>query len=240
VAENCIVNVQTTYTINLPTPLKEAELSNLEKVKKYNTGLLDVIRELNLRSFMDFTTTSSELSNTNSNIANVNSSLSNLSNNAVLITGNQSVNGVKTFLAIPECNNANIPANASQLVRRDAVVSMSTRRIAHTWAIPGEILVPSNEINYIVPFFVSIPANHFARIVGVRYVIHYGNSVTCSLQQNGNNLANYSNLSVNTTATSNYSNANLANEDMLSLVVSAVANNPKNFTFAVFIDTGYV
>jgi hypothetical protein len=236
VAENCIVNVQTTYTINLPTPLKESELSNLEKVKKYNAGLLDVIRELNLRSFMDFAAANVDITNLNSNVSNLNSNIANV----VFVTGNQTIDGIKKFLIIPECNNANIPANANQLVRRDAVVSMSTRRISYTWAIPGEILVASNEINYIVPFFVSIPANHFARIIGVRYVIHYGNSVTCSLQQNGNNLANYSNLSVNTTATSNYSNVNLANEDMLGLVVSAVANNPKNFTFAVFVDTGYV
>lgn len=110
-------------------------------------------------------------------------------------------------------------------------------RLGHTWAVPGEIAVPSGDTDYIVPFFVSLATGQTAALVKARYRINSGTSVTCKLQKNGVDVTGYTGISVTgTTAETDAADVSLADNDLLALVVTAVAGTPKNMTVTVFIE----
>lgn len=112
-----------------------------------------------------------------------------------------------------------------------------TLRLPHTWAIPGEVKVPSGDTDFIVPFFVPVISGATVRIASVRYKINSGTSVTCKVQKNGVDATGLTGLSATTTAaTTDPADITLADGDQLALVVTAVSGTPKNLTFTIFVE----
>jgi len=112
-----------------------------------------------------------------------------------------------------------------------------TYRHGHTYGISGEIIVPSGDTAFILPFFVSLASGQSAALSSCRYVINSGTSVTCKLQINGVDATGFTGISVSTTAaTTNPADIALADNDKIALVVTAVSGTPKNLSFTIFID----
>lgn len=113
----------------------------------------------------------------------------------------------------------------------------SVIRVGKTYAIAGEIKVPVGQVDFIVPFFVSLAAGQTADLVKARHQINVGTSVTCKLQKNGIDIAGFTGISVTTTpADTNPTDVVLADNDELALVVTAVSGTPQNMTFTLFIE----
>ena len=109
-------------------------------------------------------------------------------------------------------------------------------RQGHTYAISGEIQVPSGDTNFILPFFVSLAVGQTANIVKARYSINSGTSVTAKLQRNGGDITGYTGISVTTTPAETVQAQALSNNDEIALVVTAVAGTPLNMNFTIFIE----
>jgi hypothetical protein len=113
----------------------------------------------------------------------------------------------------------------------------STTRIGHTWAISGEISVPSGDTDFINPFFVSLASGQKMNLVKARYRINSGTSATVKLQKNGVDIAGFTGISVTTTtANTDPADIPLADDDQIALVVTAVAGTPTNMSFTVFFE----
>jgi hypothetical protein len=114
-----------------------------------------------------------------------------------------------------------------------AISAPSTTKIfntVHTWAIGAEVTTTMT----ISPFFFSKAAGQTSRIVKVIYKIASGTSVTAAISQNGSGIVNA--MNVTTTKVSSPQNITLADEDLLSLSVSAVSGTPKGMTVTVVIE----
>jgi len=110
-------------------------------------------------------------------------------------------------------------------------------RIPHTWAISGEIAVPSGDTDFIIPFFVSLASGQTASLVKARHRINSGTSVTCKIQRNGGDVTGFTGISVTTVdTTTDPANVALSDDDDLALVVTAVSASPTNLTFTIFIE----
>jgi hypothetical protein len=116
-----------------------------------------------------------------------------------------------------------------------AVVA-KTYRLPHTWAISGDIAVASGDTNFILPFFVPVPAGQTVTLKSARYVLNSGTSVTAKLQKNAVDATGYTSISVTTTATTTSADVTIADNDKLALVVTAVSGTPKNMTFTIYLD----
>ena len=113
------------------------------------------------------------------------------------------------------------------------------RRIGHTYAITGEVAVPSGQTDFIIPFFVSLAGGQTAKLVKARHQINAGTSVTADLELNGTPAAGFSGISVTTTPTdTDPADVVLADNDELALVVTAVSGTPENMTFTIFLEMG--
>lgn len=113
----------------------------------------------------------------------------------------------------------------------------SVIRVGKTYAIAGEIKVPVGQVDFVVPFFVSLAGGQTADLVKARHQINIGTSVTCKLQKNGVDIAGFTGISVTTTpADTNPTDVVLADNDELALVVTAVSGIPQNLTFTIFIE----
>jgi hypothetical protein len=132
------------------------------------------------------------------------------------------------------------------LVAKDNSVSLTagggttvsyTHRIGHTWAVGGEVKVPSSDTDFIPPMFISLPSGDTAKLVSCKYIINSGTSVTAKLQKNGSDITGFTSISVTGTAAStNPTDVDLADGDKIALVVTAVSGTPKNLSFTIFID----
>lgn len=111
-----------------------------------------------------------------------------------------------------------------------------TVRLPHTWAIPGSVAVASGDTDYIIPFFIPVPATQTVTVVGARYRINSGTSATVKLQKNDVDVAGFTGISVTTTSATTSGSVALADGDKLALVVTAVSGSPKNMTFSVDLD----
>jgi hypothetical protein len=112
-----------------------------------------------------------------------------------------------------------------------------TYRIPHTWAISGEIAVPSGDDDFIIPFFVSFASGQTASLVKARYRINSGTSVTCKLQRNDVDITGFTGISVTTTeSNTDPTDVVLADDDKLSLVVTGVSGTPNNLSFTIFLE----
>jgi len=115
--------------------------------------------------------------------------------------------------------------------------SQVTVRVPHTWAITGEIRVPTGDTDFICPFFVKVPASQTVQLVSARYQINSGTSVSCKLQRNGSDITGFMGINVTTTAAdTDATDVTLGDDDAIALVVTAVSGTPRNLTFTVFID----
>lgn len=110
-------------------------------------------------------------------------------------------------------------------------------RIPHSWTIGGEVKVASGDTDYIVPFFVPVPAGRYVTAVAARSRINGGTSATVKLQKNG--VDQVTGLSVTTSNTTHdFTDFSLADGDRINLVVTAVSGVPKNLTFTLYLDYG--
>lgn len=110
-------------------------------------------------------------------------------------------------------------------------------RHGHTYAISGEIKVPSGDTDFIIPFFFSLASGQTANIREVRYSINSGTSATVKLQRNGGDITGYTGISVTTTPTATLQTQALSDNDEIALVVTAVSGTPKNMNFTIFIES---
>jgi hypothetical protein len=146
--------------------------------------------------------------------------------------------------------NADLTLGADQsgLLRYDAVSSRwrlvgtaaapaKTFRWTHTFAVQGDIKVPSGDTDFLPPFFVSLAAAQTLKLVKARYVINSGTSVTCKLQANGSDITGFTGISVTTTpGETDPTDVNVADNDRLALVVTAVSGTPKNLSFSLVFE----
>lgn len=118
-----------------------------------------------------------------------------------------------------------------------SITVTKTVRIPHTYSVSGPILVPSAGTNYLPPFFVPVPAGQTATLAAIRYVVRGGTSVTVVIQKNGTTAhANYSAVSVTTTAAIITQAVTLADNDALQPVVTAINGTPDGMTITFYID----
>lgn len=109
-------------------------------------------------------------------------------------------------------------------------------RIGHTYAISGEIKVPSGDTDFIIPFFYSAVVGQTANIVKARHSINSGTSATVKLQRNGGDITGYTGITVNTTPSDTTQTQALSDNDEIALVVTAVSATPTNMNFTIFIE----
>jgi hypothetical protein len=115
----------------------------------------------------------------------------------------------------------------------------SVTKIPHTWGISGPVAVASGDTDYILPFFIPVKSGTTVRIIGAKYRINSGTSVTAKLQLDGVDATGFTGISITTTAASTTPTAvTVTDGQMLALVVTAVSGSPKNMTFTVFIEYG--
>lgn len=157
-----------------------------------------------------------------------------LNGNSVIVIGSPPTAISPVELSYLDGATSNIQA---QLDGKAAATHEHTFRIPHTWAISGEIAVPSGDTDYIIPFFVSLASGQTAELVKARHRINSGTSVTAKLQKNGGDITGFTGISVTTTPTdTDPTDVTLSNNDMIALVVTAVAGTPQNMTFTIFIE----
>lgn len=107
----------------------------------------------------------------------------------------------------------------------------------HTFAVAGLIAVPVTSTNYIPGFFVPVPTGRSARLASCRYVIRGGTSATIKLQINGVDATGFTGMSATTTATTtDPADVELANNDFVALVVTAVSGSPDNLSVTLYIE----
>lgn len=124
----------------------------------------------------------------------------------------------------------------SQALTADITIN-KTVRVAHTWAISGEIKVPSGDTDFICPMIVKLPTGQTGKLVSCRYKINSGTSVTIKITKNGTDATGFTSMSVGTTvAETDPTDVTLADNDVLVPVVTAVSGTPKNMSFTIFID----
>jgi hypothetical protein len=97
-------------------------------------------------------------------------------------------------------------------------------QLGHTWALVGDV----SAISTLPSMFVPLRAGQAAVLVGIRAKIGSGTSVGVQVRRNGSNVGSV--ITVNTTAaTTSLGNVALANNDELTLVLSAPSGTPSNF-----------
>lgn len=110
-----------------------------------------------------------------------------------------------------------------------------TTRIPHTFAVPGDILLPSGPDNVIPGFFVPVPAGQTVTLTAVRYVLGAG-TATVSLGVNGTGATGYTAMSLTTTAATTSATAiTLTADSLITPTVTAVAG-AKNMSLSVYLD----
>lgn len=117
------------------------------------------------------------------------------------------------------------------------IAAAITHHVVHTFAVAGDIAVPSGDVDYVVPFFVSVKSGRTLKLVAARHRINSGTSATVKLQKNGVDITGFTALSVTTTSTTtDPADVTLADGDLIALIVTAVSGNPKNMTFTLYLE----
>lgn len=108
---------------------------------------------------------------------------------------------------------------------------------AHTYAISGDIAVPSGGTDYIVPFYMPVKAGTTVKLISVRYSIYSGTSATIKLTQNGSDITGFTDMSATTTdTTTDSTDVSISNMDEIALVVTAVSGSPTNLTCTLIFE----
>jgi len=112
--------------------------------------------------------------------------------------------------------------------------------IPHTWAVAGEVKVPSGGLDVIPGFFVpSLAPGQTAKLVEARHKIGSGTSATVKLQRNGVDITGFTGISVTPTAAlTNPADVTLAAGDYIQPVVTGVSGNPTNLSLTVALEYG--
>lgn len=113
---------------------------------------------------------------------------------------------------------------------------IKTVRTPHTFAVPGDILVPAGSDNVIPGFYVSLPAGQTAKLALARFSLGVGTSVGIIMQRNGANVGVVQTVTTTPTVY-DITDVVLADGDYLNLLASAPSGSPKNLSWTVFIDS---
>ncbi|MFZ5653161.1 MAG: hypothetical protein ACOY42_01990 [Pseudomonadota bacterium] len=111
-------------------------------------------------------------------------------------------------------------------------------RTAHTWAVAGEIKVPSGNLDVIPGFYFPLPATgQTAKLIAARHKLGAGTSATVKLQKNGTDITGFTGMSVTTTATTtDPADVTLAADDRIQPIVTAVSGAPYNLELTIIIE----
>ena len=117
-------------------------------------------------------------------------------------------------------------------------VGSKTITIPHTWAVLGTLVA------YTYPgMFVRLGTfnNMSARLIGCRYKLASGTSITAKVTQSGVDVTGLTALSVTPTAASTTLAvpAILAHNDLLTVIVSAPTGTPVDLSFTIFIEYSF-
>jgi len=113
--------------------------------------------------------------------------------------------------------------------------------VPHTFTVGGSVIVPVGQVDYLNPFFVKVPSTQTVKLISARHRINSGGSVTAKVQINGVDATGFTGISVTTTAAdTDPADITLNNNDVVSLVVTAVGGSPLNMSFTVFLEYTWV
>jgi len=113
--------------------------------------------------------------------------------------------------------------------------------VPHTFTLSGTVIVPVGQTDFICPFFVKVPSTQTVKLISARHRINSGTSATVKLQNNGSDITGFTGISVTTTAAdTDPADVTLANNDLISLVVTAVSGTPQNMSFTLFFEYTWV
>ena len=109
--------------------------------------------------------------------------------------------------------------------------------IPHTFTVGGPVNVQSGQVDYILPFFVKVPSTQTVKLISARHRINSGTSATSKVQVNGSDATGFTGMSVTTSSTdTDPADITLSNNDVVSLVVTAVSGSPQNMSVTVFFE----
>ena len=109
-----------------------------------------------------------------------------------------------------------------------------TIRLSHTWAVGGEIKVPSGSTDFIGGFFVDLPSGQSSKIVKARFKCYDG-SITVKVVQNTTDKV--TGISVNSTAGNNdFTDFDMSDGDWIGIVITAVSGTPHALQFTLYED----
>lgn len=107
----------------------------------------------------------------------------------------------------------------------------------HTFAIQGDIAVPSGDIDFVPPLFIPVATGRTVKLVKARHKINGGTNASVKLQKNGVDITGFTGITVTTTATTtDPADVTLADNDLIALVVTAVSGSPKNLSFTIVLE----
>lgn len=113
--------------------------------------------------------------------------------------------------------------------------------VPHTFTVAGSVIVPVGQVDYLNPFFVKVPSTQTVKLISARHRINSGGSVTAKVQINGVDASGFTGISVTTTAAdTDPADITLNNNDVVSLVVTAIGGSPQNMSFTVFLEYTWV
>jgi hypothetical protein len=113
--------------------------------------------------------------------------------------------------------------------------------VPHTFVVGGPVNVQSGQIDYVNPFFVKVPSTQTVKLISARHRINSGTSATVKLQNNGSDITGFTGISVTSTAAdTDPADVTLANNDLISLVVTATSGSPQNMSVTLFFEYTWV
>lgn len=135
-------------------------------------------------------------------------------------------------------NGTVLTANSGQASGVAWTAITKTFRTSHTWAVQGEIKVPSGDTDYIPGFYVAEAGTQATSIIKARGRINSGTSVTVDLKKNGTNFLTGWVIDTTTTAgeENDFADEAVAEYDYIQVVVTAVAGTPKNMTVSLVLE----
>ena len=113
--------------------------------------------------------------------------------------------------------------------------------VPHTFTVSGAVIVAAGQVDYINPFFVKVPATQTVKLISARHRINTGTSATVKVQVNGSDASGFTGISVTTSAAdTDPADVTLANNDVVSLVVTATSGSPQNMSVTLFFEYTWV
>lgn len=107
-----------------------------------------------------------------------------------------------------------------------------------SWAIAGDIIVPSGQLDVIPLAFVPVSATQVTKLLRVRYKIAAGTSATFKIQRNGSDVTGLTGLAAATTAAETAASpaVTLTDDDTLQPIVTSVSGSPQNLSITAILE----